>query len=135
VVDEASARVDAAGAVAVRPVTDTLKWVDAEGVIAGTADREGYRVICSPQAYRAAPFRAALERLGTLGELDALASAVGRSGRLVTVPAPQDVFKVGAADDLELAEAVLAGSVQGSAVQGSAAQGSASEDGTVQGSR
>jgi 2-C-methyl-D-erythritol 4-phosphate cytidylyltransferase len=114
VVDAASAQVDVAGAVAVRPVTDTLKWVDVEGVITGTADREGYRVICSPQAYRVLPFRAAVERLGALGELDALASMVGRSGRLVTVPAPQEVFKVADVDDLELAEAVLAASAQGS---------------------
>jgi hypothetical protein len=43
---------EAAAAVAVLEVTDTLKQVDAEGAVLGTVDRAGLRVAGSPQAYR-----------------------------------------------------------------------------------
>jgi 2-C-methyl-D-erythritol 4-phosphate cytidylyltransferase len=108
VVDALAASPDAVGAVAVRPVTDTLKWVDADGMVTGTADRERYRVVCSPQAYRPAVLRAA----GAPDDPAGLPAFAGRHGRLIAVPAPQEVFRVAGPDDLELAEAVLAISPQ-----------------------
>ena len=43
---------DAAAAVAVLPVTDTLKQVGADGAVLATVDRARLRVAGSPQAYR-----------------------------------------------------------------------------------
>jgi len=102
----------AVGVVAVRPVTDTLKWVDAAGTITGTADREGYRVICSPQAYPAGVLLALLaapEAVPGGPEADITGLLPGlavRLGPLETVPAPQEVFRVADRGDLELAEAL-----------------------------
>lgn len=49
----------------VRPVTDTLKLVDAAGVLAGTADREDHRFVGTPIATRLDLLRA-LSRDGVL---------------------------------------------------------------------
>ena len=54
---------DAAAAVPAGPVTDTLKWVDHGEVVRDTADRERYRLIESPQAYRRPALLAALAAL------------------------------------------------------------------------
>lgn len=99
------------GAVAVRPVTDTLKWVDGAGVVAGTADRDRYRVVCSPQAYPAEVLRAVLDA-GRDGHgepawaLRGLARRAARLGPLRAVPAPQEVFPIADDDDLALADAL-----------------------------
>ena len=105
VVDALERDPTAVGALAVRAVTDTLKWVDGGGRILGTADREAHRVLCSPQAYRAG----ALASLAADAALDTalLPGRAGALGRLVAVPAGQDVFRVAEPDDLALAEAVL----------------------------
>ena len=50
-----------AGVVPIRPVTDTLEAVDEDDVITATADRESFRMVYSPQAYRGAPLLRALE--------------------------------------------------------------------------
>ena len=129
VVDALTADGGAAGAVAVRSVTDTLKWVDDRDVITGTADREGYRVICSPQAHRAAALRAVLAAPGAggpaadlIGSLPALLGrpdAPGGAARLVTVAAPEEVFRVVDRGDLELAAALLAEAGRETEPQGS----------------
>jgi 2-C-methyl-D-erythritol 4-phosphate cytidylyltransferase len=101
-----------AGVVPAAPVTDTLKWVD-DDVITGTADRTAYRVAGFPQAYRLAAVRAAL----VAADPDTLRAAAGgglpmlvrrAGGVLLTVPAPSESFRVATADDLLLAEAMLA---------------------------
>lgn len=124
---------DAVAAVPVRPVTDTLKWVDHGEVVRDTADRERYRWIASPQAYRRTALLAALADTGEAGPAgaarpgapprpdaaprpgappraaaDVLPHLVGaRRGRLLLVPAPADVVRVGTQDELVLAEALL----------------------------
>ena len=127
VVDALTADGGAVGAVAVRSVTDTLKWVDDRDVITGTADREGYRVICSPQAYRAAALRAVLaagadgpatDLVGSLPARLGRPDAPGGSARLVTVAAPEEVFRVADRGDLELAQALLAEAAQATEPQG-----------------
>jgi len=120
VVDALGRDPTAAGALAVRAVTDTLKWVDGDGRILGTADREAHRVLCSPQAYRASAF----EVLWTGGGLDTalLPGRAGALGRLVAVPAGQDVFRVAEPDDLALAEAVLRAVATGAARTGAASR-------------
>jgi 2-C-methyl-D-erythritol 4-phosphate cytidylyltransferase len=105
-----------AGAVAVvpaRPVTDTLKEVDADGVVLGTVDREGHRLVGSPQAYRR---QALLDALAAADDADLCAHSVdvlprlvtARGGRLGLVPLPGEAFRIGTQDDLVLAHAVLA---------------------------
>jgi 2-C-methyl-D-erythritol 4-phosphate cytidylyltransferase len=115
VVDRLSAEDDGvpcAGVVPVRPVTDTLKWVDEDDVVTATADRLTFRMVYSPQAYRAGVLAAALadapDRVlrGRGAELlPGLVEAAG--GRLRTVPAPGEVFRIATTDDLVLAEAML----------------------------
>jgi 2-C-methyl-D-erythritol 4-phosphate cytidylyltransferase len=101
-----------AGVVPIRPVTDTLKWVDEDDVVTGTADRQAFRMVYSPQAYRAGVLAAALasappEVLRARGAevLPRLVEAAG--GRLLTVPAPGEVFRIATEEDLVLAEAML----------------------------
>jgi 2-C-methyl-D-erythritol 4-phosphate cytidylyltransferase len=102
-----------AGVVPVGPVTDTLKWVDEDDVITATADREAFRVVHSPQAYRAGALVAALERAGEpalrAGGVESLPRLVlAAGGRLVTVPAPGELVRITGPDELLLAEALLA---------------------------
>jgi 2-C-methyl-D-erythritol 4-phosphate cytidylyltransferase len=101
-----------AGVLPIRPVTDTLKAVDEDDVVTATADREAYRMVYSPQAYRARPLLAALLAAGPgvlrergADRLPRLVQDAG--GRLFTVPAPGEVFRIATADDLILAEAML----------------------------
>jgi 2-C-methyl-D-erythritol 4-phosphate cytidylyltransferase len=103
------------GAVASAParaVTDTLKWVDENEVVLGTADREGYRMIYSPQVYRREALVAALEgasdellRAHGAEVLPGLVQAAG--GEVTLVPSPGEAFRVATPDDLVLAEALL----------------------------
>lgn len=101
-----------AAVVPVRPVTDTLKRVDEDEVVTGTVDREGFRMVYSPQAYRAGALAAALDGADDAALRDPGADVLPRlvqerGGRLSSVLAPGEVFRVAAADDLVLAEAML----------------------------
>jgi 2-C-methyl-D-erythritol 4-phosphate cytidylyltransferase len=105
---------ECAGLVPVRPVTDTLKWVDEDDVITGTADRDGFRVVLGPQGYRAGPLRTALasatpEQLRTDGIEGLPAMVLAGGGELGTLPAPGGWMRMGGPADLLLAEAMLAG--------------------------
>lgn len=103
---------DATAVVPVRPVTDTLKRVDEDDVITATVDREGFRMVYSPQAYRAGALVAALAGASDADLRDPGADVVPRlvqegGGRLESVLAPGEVFRVASVDDLVLAEAML----------------------------
>jgi len=97
------------GAVAVVPVlavTDTIKCVDASGVITSTPDREGLRAAQTPQGFTVAVLDAAYT-----GELDATddAGLVERAGVPVhTVPGHPMAFKITTPTDLAMAQALLA---------------------------
>jgi 2-C-methyl-D-erythritol 4-phosphate cytidylyltransferase len=105
-----------------RPVTDTLKWVDEDEVVRDTADREGYRMICSPQAYRRSALAGALvsapdDALRTHGADVVPRLVLARGGRVTLVRSPGEAFRVTGSDDLVLVEALLhvdAGRGQGS---------------------
>jgi 2-C-methyl-D-erythritol 4-phosphate cytidylyltransferase len=95
-----------------RPVTDTLKWIDEDELIRNTADRESYRMIYSPQAYRRWALVGALDgasddtlRAHGADVVPRLVQALG--GRLSLVPSPGEAFRVATQDDLVLAEALL----------------------------
>lgn len=99
-------------AVPIRPVTDTLKWVDEDDVVLGTADRDRFRMVYSPQAYWPAGLASTLDRAG-----DELLRAVGADvlprliqaggGHLLPVMAPGEVFRISTTEDLILADAML----------------------------
>lgn len=99
-------------AVPVRPVTDTLKWIDEDDVVLGTADREQFRMVYSPQAYWSGALRTLLAS-ATSGQLcaagpDVLPQMVqAAGGRLLPVPAPAEVFRLSTEEDLVLADAML----------------------------
>ena len=97
-------------AIAAAPVTDTIKQADDAGLVTRTLDRAGLWAVQTPQAFR----RAALKRALDVPE-DVLAQAtddawlVERSGgRVVVVRAPKDNLKVTTEVDLRLAELLLA---------------------------
>jgi 2-C-methyl-D-erythritol 4-phosphate cytidylyltransferase len=96
----------------VRPVTDTLKWVGAGDVILGTADRDQFRMVSSPQAYWPQQLRARLES-ATDGQLrdcgpEVIPGLVREAGgTLLTVPSPGEAFRLETPAELILAEAML----------------------------
>jgi 2-C-methyl-D-erythritol 4-phosphate cytidylyltransferase len=94
------------GAVPVVPVSDTLKRVEGDRVVA-TVDRDGLVVVQTPQAFDAAALRAA-----HAGHDDATddAGLLEIDGRTVgTVPGDPRNLKLTRPEDLAVAEALLAG--------------------------
>ena len=91
----------------VLPVVDTIKAVDANGVVLGTPERSGLRAVQTPQGFSAALLRRAYERGGSLAVTDD-ASLVENLGTPVhTVAGDPLAFKVTTPLDLLLARAVL----------------------------
>jgi 2-C-methyl-D-erythritol 4-phosphate cytidylyltransferase len=104
-----AALADTDAAVAAAPVTDTVKEADAEGLVVRTHDRSRLWAIQTPQAFRAAVLRAALD----VGD-DVLAAAtddawlVERAGGSVRVVESSPAnFKVTTPHDLAMAESLL----------------------------
>jgi hypothetical protein len=79
----------------VRPVVDTLKWVDAAGTVTGTASREGHRFVGLPIAARLRVLRAVAPQLAEstpnrLGPppLTVLTALVSRGATVFGAPSP-----------------------------------------------
>jgi 2-C-methyl-D-erythritol 4-phosphate cytidylyltransferase len=89
-------------AVAVLPVTDTVKLVDGD-VVRTTIDRSAVTVIASPLV---GPAHLVLEALDTVLELPELARRVGLGARLQLVPAPITCGRVTEPSELDLLAAV-----------------------------
>jgi len=104
-----SALDDADGAVAAAPVTDTVKQADASLRVTSTLDRSELWAIQTPQAFRAAALRDALDvDDATLAAATDDAGLVERAGgSVVVVPAPPENLKVTTALDLAVAELAL----------------------------
>jgi 2-C-methyl-D-erythritol 4-phosphate cytidylyltransferase len=101
-------------AIAAAPVTDTVKRVDAAGVVRETLDRAGLWAVQTPQVFR----REALERALDVPD-QVLARAtddawlVERAGGIVVVvPSGSENLKVTTSLDLAVAELLLAGQQQ-----------------------
>ncbi|HEY1252043.1 MAG TPA: 2-C-methyl-D-erythritol 2,4-cyclodiphosphate synthase [Thermoanaerobaculia bacterium] len=92
-------------AIAATPVVDTIKRV-AEGRILSTVDRGDLLCAATPQAFRGGVLRRALAA-GDATDEAALCEALGIP--VETVPVSRLSFKITAPEDLELAEAILAG--------------------------
>jgi 2-C-methyl-D-erythritol 4-phosphate cytidylyltransferase len=99
---------DCGAAIPVLPVTDTLKSVRAERVV-GTVDRASLVRVLTPQVFRLALLREALEKAERDGfEGTDCASLVERLGAPVaTCPGRPDNFKVTEPADLVRADALL----------------------------
>jgi 2-C-methyl-D-erythritol 4-phosphate cytidylyltransferase len=89
------------------PVTDTVKRVDGERVVA-TLDRTELVAVQTPQAFRAAALRAAHATAGDATDDGALVEAGG--GTVVVVPGSVANLKITHPHDLLVAEALLAAS-------------------------
>jgi 2-C-methyl-D-erythritol 4-phosphate cytidylyltransferase len=93
------------GALCAVPVVDTLKRVDASGVVTGTVARDGLWAVQTPQAFRAAALRAAHAGGGEATDDGALVEAHG--GRVVVVAGDVRNRKVTDPADLALLEGLL----------------------------
>jgi 2-C-methyl-D-erythritol 4-phosphate cytidylyltransferase len=92
----------------VLPVADTVKQVDASGVVVDTPDRVGLRVVQTPQGFAAEVLRRAYEASQNGAATDD-AGLVERIGVPVsTVPGHPNAMKITTPLDLAIAEAVLA---------------------------
>jgi 2-C-methyl-D-erythritol 4-phosphate cytidylyltransferase len=88
-------------AVPVLPLADTVKLVDGAGLVRGTPDRTGLRVVQTPHALGCVPVAADAGLLGVAGERAA-------AGRVVhAVEGDPLAFAVRSAWDLELAELLV----------------------------
>lgn len=91
----------------VLPVVDTIKAVDANGVVLGTPERSGLRAVQTPQGFETALLRRAYERAGGAMVTDD-ASLVEFLGTPVhTVAGDTRAFKITTPLDLRLAQALL----------------------------
>ncbi|MCC6338443.1 MAG: 2-C-methyl-D-erythritol 4-phosphate cytidylyltransferase [Acidimicrobiia bacterium] len=97
-------RAGAAGAVPGLPVSDTLKRVEGDRVVA-TVDRSGLVAVQTPQAFDAGALRRAHAGHGDATDDAALIEDDG--GRVVVVPGDPFNIKITAPADLEIAEALL----------------------------
>ena len=93
--------------VPVIPVVDTIKAVDANGVVLGTPERSGLRAVQTPQGFSTELLRRAYQRAGSASFTDD-ASLVENLGTPVhTVAGDPLAFKITTPLDLRLARAVL----------------------------
>jgi 2-C-methyl-D-erythritol 4-phosphate cytidylyltransferase len=98
------------GAIAAIPVADTLKQVDADGWIAGTAQRAGVWQAQTPQAFPRAALCEAYARARAEGvaATDDAALFERYAGAVRVVPGDAANLKVTRPEDLDLAEAIAA---------------------------
>ena len=89
------------------PVSDTIKAVDANGVVLGTPERSGLRAVQTPQGFQTELLRRAYE-LAAAGGFTDDASVVEMTGTPVQVVQGDPLaFKITTPNDLLLAEALL----------------------------
>jgi 2-C-methyl-D-erythritol 4-phosphate cytidylyltransferase len=91
----------------VLPVTDTIKAVDANGVVLGTPERAGLRSVQTPQGFATATLLRAYERAPAVGFTDDAAMVENLGGEVQTVEGDPLAFKITTPQDLQLAMAVL----------------------------
>jgi 2-C-methyl-D-erythritol 4-phosphate cytidylyltransferase / 2-C-methyl-D-erythritol 2,4-cyclodiphosphate synthase len=98
---------DAAGAVPVVPVMDTVKRVNGDRVLE-TVTRDGLVLVQTPQAFRFGPLLEAHEKAVTEAEefTDDAALVEWARGAIRTVPGERDNLKVTTVEDLDLARAI-----------------------------
>ena len=91
----------------VLPVVDTIKAVDADGVVLGTPERAGLRAVQTPQGFETELLRRAYQRAGAGAVTDDAALVESLGTPVHTVAGDPRAFKITTALDLLLARAVL----------------------------
>ncbi len=89
------------------PLVDTVKAVDANGVVLGTPERAGLRAIQTPQGFSTAVLLRAYERAGGAAVTDDASMVENIGGQVQTVPGDPLAFKITTQLDLILAEALV----------------------------
>jgi 2-C-methyl-D-erythritol 4-phosphate cytidylyltransferase len=89
------------------PVSDTIKAVDADGVVIATPERAGLRAVQTPQGFQTALLRKAYARAGDLPVTDDASMVEQIGGRVHVVDGDVLAFKITTALDLLLAESLL----------------------------
>jgi 2-C-methyl-D-erythritol 4-phosphate cytidylyltransferase len=98
---------DGDGAILCQAVTDTVKRVDAKGVVLSTLPREEMRLALTPQVFRVAALQSAWGRLGGSGEWTDEAALLEAAGLAVqTVVARWPNPKLTSPEDLPLLRAL-----------------------------
>ncbi len=93
--------------VPVLPLTDTVKAVDANGVVLGTPERAGLRSVQTPQGFATQTLIRAYERAGSNGFTDDASLVENLGGQVQTVEGDPLAFKITTPLDLRLACTVL----------------------------
>jgi 2-C-methyl-D-erythritol 4-phosphate cytidylyltransferase len=89
------------------PLTDTVKAVDADGVVLGTPERAGLRAVQTPQGFATDLLLRAYQRAGTASFTDDASLVENIGGQVQVVDGDPMAFKITTPLDLLLAEAVL----------------------------
>lgn len=101
-------RAGQAAVVPALPVTDTIKAVDANGVVLGTPERAGLRAVQTPQGFTSDLLLRAYQRAAPGAEFTDDASMVEQIGGLVQVVDGDPLaFKITTELDLMLAQAIV----------------------------
>jgi 2-C-methyl-D-erythritol 4-phosphate cytidylyltransferase len=89
------------------PVSDTVKAVDANGMVLGTPERSGLRAVQTPQGFQTALLRRAYDRAAANAYTDdaSVVEAIGTP--VLVVDGDPLAFKITTPNDLLLAEALL----------------------------
>jgi 2-C-methyl-D-erythritol 4-phosphate cytidylyltransferase len=91
----------------VLPVVDTIKAVDANGVVLGTPERAGLRAVQTPQGFDAALLHRAYQQSASISVTDDASMVENLGVPVHTVAGDALAFKITTALDLRLAQAVL----------------------------
>jgi 2-C-methyl-D-erythritol 4-phosphate cytidylyltransferase len=96
-------------AVLAAPITDTLKFADANQVVSGSIDRQSVFAMQTPQIFRRASLLEAYERVSrnSLIVTDEVSAIEHAGGSIVIVPAQDHNLKITCAGDLPIAEFIL----------------------------
>jgi 2-C-methyl-D-erythritol 4-phosphate cytidylyltransferase len=98
-----------AAAVLAAPITDTIKFADANHVVSGSIDRQNVFAMQTPQIFRRESLLDAYERVSrnSLTVTDEVSAIEHAGGSIVIVPAQDHNLKITYASDLPLAEFIL----------------------------
>ena len=96
-------------AVLAAPITDTLKFADANQVVSGSIDRQNVFAMQTPQIFRRASLLEAYERVirNSLIITDEVSAIEHAGGSIMIVPARDHNLKITYAGDLPIAESIL----------------------------
>jgi 2-C-methyl-D-erythritol 4-phosphate cytidylyltransferase len=89
------------------PPSDTIKAVDANGVVLGTPERAGLRAVQTPQGFATGLLLRAYERAGTADFTDDASLVEHVGGQVQVVDGDPLAFKITTRLDLVLAEAIV----------------------------